>query len=118
MIHNDDDIKIFHPSKKDGAGADLAELALMMDNYRSNGNMEKAEKLGEKLAELSPETICPKDAAKLNTNELRLLRALMVFSAQLSLHKYLPHQMLASHAINAMYSKISKLHQGDRKSVV
>ena len=31
MKHNDDDIKIFHPSKKEGAGADLAELALLMD---------------------------------------------------------------------------------------
>ncbi len=112
MKHNDDDIKIFHPSKKEGAGADLAELALLMDNYRSNGNLEKAELLGERLADLSPEVICPKDAAKLNTNEVRLLRALMVFSAQISLHKYLPHQMLASHAINAMYSKIARLHEG------
>ena len=112
MAHNDDDIKIFHPSKKEGASADLAELALLMDNYRSNGNMEKAKKLGEKLADLSPEVICPEDASRLNTNEVRLLRALMVFSAQLSLHKYLPHQMLASQAINAMYSKIAKLHQG------
>ena len=112
MAHNDDDIKIFHPSKKEGASADLAELALLMDNYRSNGNMEKAKKLGEKLADLSPEVICPEDASRLNTNEVRLLRALMVFSAQLSLHKYLPHQMLASQAINAMYNKIQKLHQG------
>ena len=45
MIHNDDDIKIFHPTKKEGGAADLAELALLMDSYRSNGNMEKAEKL-------------------------------------------------------------------------
>lgn len=103
----DDDIKIFHPAKKDGAGADLAELALLMDTYRSNGNMEKAENLGKKLAELTPESICPKDAEKLNTNDLRQLRALMVFSAQISLHKYLPHQMLSSQAVNAMYKKIS-----------
>lgn len=112
MKPNDDDIKIFHPAKKGGAGADLAELALLMDTYRSNGNMDKAKALGEKLADISPETICPKDAAKLNTNEVRLLRALMVFSAQISLHKYLPHQMLSSQAINAMYAKIAKNHPG------
>ena len=47
----DDDIKIFHPAKKGAAGADLAELALLMDSYRTNGNMEKATALGEKLAE-------------------------------------------------------------------
>lgn len=108
----DDDIKIFHPSKNSSAGADLAELALMMDIYRSNGNMEKATELGKKLADISPETICPKDASKLNTNEVRMLRALMVFSAQISLHKYLPHQMLSSQAVNAMYEKISKMHPG------
>lgn len=108
----DDDIKIFHPAKKGAVGADLAELALLMDSYRTNGNMEKATALGEKLAELSPETIFPEKAAKLNTNELRMLRALMVFSAQISLHKYLPHQMLSSQAVNAMYSKIAKTHPG------
>ena len=43
----DDDIKIFHPKKKDGASADLAELAMLMESYRSNGNMEKAATLGE-----------------------------------------------------------------------
>lgn len=112
MNHHDEDIKIFHPSKKEGAGADLAELALLMDTYRSNGNMEKAKSLGEELADLSPELFCPDEASKLNTNEVRLLRALMVFSAQISLHKYLPHQMLVSQAINAMYSKISKNHPG------
>lgn len=112
MNHIDDDIKIFHPSKSGSAGADLAELALLMDKYRTNGNMEKATELGKKLADSSPETICPKDAARLNTNEVRLLRALMVFSAQISLHKYLPHQMLSSQAINSMYEKISNTHPG------
>ena len=108
----DDDIKIFHPAKSSSAGADLAELALLMDSYRSNGNMEKATALGEKLADLSPEILCPKDAEKLNTNEVRMLRALMVFSAQISLHKYLPHQMLSSQAVNAMYAKIASMHPG------
>ena len=46
MKSNDDDIKIFHPAKKDSGGADLAELALLMDKYRGNGNMEKAAELG------------------------------------------------------------------------
>lgn len=108
----DDDIKIFHPQKKDGAGADLAELALLMDTYRSNGNMEKAAALGKELAVLKPETLCPKDAEKLSTNDLRQLRSLIVFSVQISLHKYLPHPMLSSQAINAMYKEISKNSPG------
>lgn len=108
----DDDIKIFHPSKVSSAAPDLAELALLMDTYRSNGNMQKATKLGEKLADLSPESILANEAKRLNTNEVRMLRALMVFSAQISLHKYLPHQMLSSQAVNAMYTKISQMHPG------
>ena len=112
MRANDDDIKIFHPQKTDAAGADLAELALLVDTYRSNGNILKAIKLGEELAILSPETFCPEDAAKLTTNEVRQLRALMVFACQIALHKYLPHTMLASQAINSMYSKLSDIAAG------
>ena len=108
----DEDIKIFHPSKNGSAGADLAELALLMDTYRTNGNIDKATALGKKLADISPETISPAESNKLNTNELRMLRALMVFSAQISLHKYLPHQMLSSQAVNSMYKKISEDHPG------
>ena len=96
MKPNDDDIKIFHPKKTDAAGADLAELALLVDFYRNNGNTLKATELGDRLADLSPETFCPEDAAKLTTNEVRQLRALMLFAAQIALHKYLPHAMLSS----------------------
>ena len=112
MKHNDDDIKIFHPAKKDGAGGDLAELALIMDAYRSNGNMEKAGALGVKLAGVKPENICPEDAAKLTTNEVRQLRALIVFAAQIFLNKYLPHQILSSQAVNAMYAELSATSEG------
>lgn len=112
MKPNDDDIKIFHPKKTDAAGADLAELALLVDSYRSNGNMDKAVKLGEELAGLSPESFCPVDAAKLTTNEVRQLRALMVFASQIALHKYLPHTMLSSQAINSMYLKLSETAAG------
>lgn len=108
----DDDIKIFHPKKKDGASSDLAELALLMENYRSNGNMEKADVLGKKLAALKPEMICPKDCEKLSTNELRQLRALIVFGVQIALHKYLPHPMLSSQVVNAIYSELSKTAPG------
>lgn len=112
MRANDDDIKIFHPKKTDAAGADLAELALLVDYYRSNGNIEKAIKLGEELSVLSPETFCAEDAAKLTTNEVRQLRALMVFACQIALHKYLPHTVLASQAINSIYSQLSKTAAG------
>lgn len=112
MRANDEDIKIFHPKKTDGAGADLAELALLVDFYRNNGNTLKATELGDRLADLSPETFCPEDAANLTTNEVRQLRALMLFAAQIALHKYLPHAMLSSQAINSMYARLSETAAG------
>ena len=36
----------------------------------------------------------------------------MVFASQIALHKYLPHAMLSSQAINAMYSKLSETAAG------
>ena len=73
---------------------------------------EKQVELGEELADISPESFCPEDAAKLSTNEVRQLRALMVFACQIALHKYLPHTVLASQAINSMYSKLSETVSG------
>lgn len=112
MKPNDDDIKIFHPKKSDSAGAELTELALLIDFYRNNGNTQKATALGEELAQLTPEIFCPDDAARLKTNEVRQLRALMLFAAQIALHKYLPHAVLSSQAINSMYSKLSETAAG------
>ena len=108
MRTNDEDIKIFHPKKNGGAGADLASLVALMDEYRRNGNMNKAAALGERLAGLMPEKECPEEAVKLKNNELFHLRTLMIFTAQLALHKYLPHQMLASQAVNAMYARLGE----------
>ena len=106
-MRNDDDIKICHPKKTGGASTDLALIAELTDKYRRNGNMDKATLLGEKLALLKPEDFYPADCAKLKTNEVRQLRSLMVFVFQISLQKYMPHSMLASQSVNAMYAKLS-----------
>ena len=107
MKRNDDDIKIFHPRKTGGAGGDLMHLAALTDTYRRNGNMDKATALGEKLAGIVPEEAFPEDTVRLKSNELMQLRALMSFSAQIALQKYMPHSMLATQAVNAMYAKLS-----------
>ena len=112
MRRNDDDIKIFHPRKSGGPGGDLMHLAALTDAYRRNGNMDKATALGEKLAGIVPEEAFPEDSARLKNNELMQLRALMSFSAQIALQKYMPHSMLASQAVNAMFMKLSEISQG------
>lgn len=111
-MHNDDDIKIFHPKKSEGAGSELTNLALTMDKQRANGNSAKACFLGERLAKYTPEELYPEDAKKLDNNELMQLRALIVFSAQTALHKYLPHTILSTQAVNAMYSEFEKTSPG------
>lgn len=60
---NDNDIKVFHPSneKKEHAeeSADLSQDILLavqeLDAQRSNGNLRRAQKLGKKLAQITPE---------------------------------------------------------------
>ena len=106
MKINDDDIKIFHPKKKETMGSDLTSLAALMDKHRANGNLTKASFLGERLATFTPENFCGEDAKNLKSNELLQLRALIVFAFQIAIHAYLPHQLLSTQAVNAMYSKI------------
>lgn len=112
MHSNDDDIKIFHPKKSEGTGADLAAMASLMDSQRTNGNMEKAVRLGEKLADITPETFCPEEALRLKNNELFQLRSLILFAAQIFLHKYLPHAILSTQAVNAMYNRLEQTSPG------
>lgn len=109
---NEENIKIFHPRKKDVDGSDLASLAGIMDKHRANGNILKATILGERLADLTPEEFCPEEEPKLSNNELTQLRALMIFSAQTALHKYLPHTILSTQAVNAMYAKTEQSSPG------
>lgn len=112
MRPTDDDVKIFHPKKNDGAAADFAALASLTDRFRRNGNVKKADELGKELAELAPETLCPEKAAGLPNNVLFQLRVLMIFSAQLAMHKYLPHPMLASQATNSLYAQLEQNAEG------
>lgn len=112
MRRNDDDMKIFHPRMADGAGGELMRLAALTDEYRRNGNMQKAADIGEKLAGIIPEEAFPEDTARLNNKELMQLRALMSFAAQIALQKYMPHSMLASQAVNSMFTKLSETSPG------
>lgn len=104
----DDDVKIFHPDKKATPDSELTALAALMDKQRATGNSAKATFLGERLAEITPEKLCPEDIHDLNGNELIQIRSLIVFSIQIALHKYLPHTVLSTQAVNAMFAKIEE----------
>lgn len=123
---NDNDIKVFHPSneKKEHAeeSADLSQDILLavqeLDAQRSNGNLRRAQKLGKKLAQITPENAARLggidieakadiDPQELPSNVLYQARVLMLFTAQLTLHRLLP-PTLSNEAVNSMYDNLSE----------
>lgn len=123
---NDNDIKVFHPSneKKEHAeeSADLSQDILLavqeLDEQRSNGNLRRAQKLGKKLAQITPENAARLggidikakadiDPQELPSNVLYQARVLMLFTAQLTLHRLLP-PTLSNEAVNSMYDNLSE----------
>ena len=118
MPYNEDrDVKVFYPSaeKKRNSEKDILEIAEILDNQRSNGNLLLARKLGEHLAAIKPENAGELDGIdlekagidvdKLESNVLYQIRVLMTFAAQITLHSVLP-SVLSSEAVNIMYNKM------------
>ena len=122
----DKDIKVFHPSneKKEQAdeSADLSQDILHavqeLDAQRSNGNLRRARKLGRSLAQFTPENAAKLggidikakggvDPQELPSNVLYQARVLMLFTAQLTLHRLLP-PVISNEAVNAMYDDLSE----------
>ena len=68
--------------------------------------------MGKDLASISPESLCPEQTSGLPNNVLFQLRVLMIFSAQLALHKYMPHPVLATQATNALYAELEQNAEG------
>ena len=114
MINDDSDIKIFRKSQVD----DKNEAALLLEQVnrqRSNGNTEKARKLGVYLAEifLNDDEINAHIASAVgkvpHTKEaMEQVRILIVFSAQWCLSHQLPAALLSNTAVNSFYDKISE----------
>lgn len=112
MMPNDDrDIKLFVSSNnkvktKESGDSDILAVAQALDTERSNGNLAKSKKIGEKLACLKPENVQEilgiKIDSQLPPNILYEIRVLMLFTAQVTLHSVLP-QILSTQAVNSMY---------------
>ncbi|HCJ93205.1 MAG TPA: hypothetical protein DHV92_07805 [Ruminococcaceae bacterium] len=122
----DKDIKVFHPSneKKEQAeestdlSQDILHAVQELDAQRSNGNLRRARKLGRSLAQFTPENAAKLggidikakggvDPQELPSNVLYQARVLMLFTAQLTLHRLLP-PVISNEAVNAMYDDLSE----------
>lgn len=113
----DNDIKIYggenNLSIKDAEK--MADAFEMMNIHRTNGNLQKARELGERLATLTPSET--NDGIQLNFSELLAvkyrsqdimyqIKVLLVFLAETILQKEIPETFLATTAINAMHNKL------------
>lgn len=108
----DNDIKIFSTTKSDDKIDEIALIA-EMNEQRSNGNIDKARKLGTYLA-----AIFVDDRALLKDLESALgdvdfpkpvlfqVKILMFFAAEYCINSTLPKMILKNTAINALYDSI------------
>lgn len=112
MRKDDSDIKIFTKSEKKDENADLFSIADVLNKHRENGNIDKANKLGEDLALMSVNKVVSipyMDDLNLEENEYPLVQyqasMLLVFSARHFLGEYL-NETLIPIAMSALYNKL------------
>lgn len=108
----DSDIKIFSTAKNDDKIDEIALIA-EMEEQRSNGNIDKARKLGNHLA-----AVFIDDEALLRDLEpvigdvdfpepiLFQVKILMFFAAEYCINSSLPKMILKNTAVNALYDSI------------
>ncbi len=118
---SENDVKIY-VSKKE-MNKNKSDLSIAFDDViknRANGNIDKARKLGEVLATISPTgdegIILPlKDhlAPRYFTQDiLYQMKVLLVFACETLLQIEIPVSIVSTAAITAMYEKIEKMSPG------
>ncbi len=110
----DNDIKIFvGKSKKDTD--DSIALISEMNAQRSNGNTEKAKKLGKELSTRFLDTVQLRESLSKEVGPLDYpqsiifqIKILMFFTAEYCINRLLPNTLLKSTATNTIYDSIMK----------
>jgi len=128
---DDGDMKIFgggSGSREQENPDELLLLASALDRQRNNGNLRKARLLGECIALLTPESLpefydsssagSPSPLAGGTSADFYQIRVLMVFSAQLTLHRRLSSALLSTEAVNAMYRQLEADALGFYENIV
>lgn len=110
----DHDIKIFVSKSKQDADDSIA-LISEMNAQRSNGNTEKAKKLGKELAArfLDTDSLQASLEAELGSLDypqkvIFQIKILMFFTAEYCINRMLPNTLLKSTATNTIYDSIMK----------
>ena len=124
-----DDVKIYQPknSKQLREDADDIQMAYeFMNHHRANGNIQKAQQLGQRLAELSPdddtdysEKLGEVLLHKYFTQDIRIqIRVLTMFAAQTLLQGEIKDQLLSVTAVNSMFDRLKTVAPGFAKNLV
>lgn len=117
----DNDVKIYKSKANAAAQPELGSILQAVNAQRSSGNIEKARKLGKRLATITPspggdklsidfaQVLKPKFFAPAVLYQIKVL---MIFAAEASLQLHLPGNLLATTATNAIYDYLRK-HETD-----
>lgn len=123
---SENDVKIYLSEKEMNKNCSLAAAVNDVRIHRSNGNIEKARRLGEALATIAPtddgenisvnlrEHLAPKFFAQ---DILYQIKVLLVFAAETLIQLEVPGSILSTAAIAAMYEKMERLTPGFYKNI-
>jgi len=123
---SENDVKIYISEKELSKSCSLAAAVNDVRLHRSNGNIEKARRLGEALATIAPtsdgdnisvnlrEHLAPKFFAP---DILYQIKVLLVFAAETLIQLEIPVSILSTAAIAAMYEKMERLTPGFYKNI-
>lgn len=112
-MFDDSDVKIFNDEADPEESFDEVALIAEMKRHRSNGNSEKAKKLGKHLADIFiDETKMIKDLSKevgsldFDEDTIYQIKVLLAFTAEYCINHSLPSPLLSNTAVNKMYDTV------------
>ena len=123
---SENDVKIYISDKELAKSCEIAAAVNEVRLHRSNGNLEKARRLGEALATITPtqdgenitvnlrEHLPPKFFAQ---DILYQIKVLLVFASEALIQLEIPVSILSTAAIAAMYEEIERNHPGFYKNI-
>jgi hypothetical protein len=118
MLFDDSDVKIFNDNSNASENPYEVSVIAEMTKHRSNGNIEKAKKLGKHLAEIfvdEPSLLnqLENEVGKIecDADDMYHIKVLLVFTAEYCINRYLPATLLSNTAVNSLYDTVIKKAQ-------
>lgn len=108
----DKDIKIYI-GKSNREANDFLQISEEIEQNRQNGNIEKAQLLGQSLAQVKPDDSELKlDCSNMAATELYRIRVLLTFTAEYIIRQSINSEIVADAVSTAMYSYLKTAEPG------